>query len=64
LETGDITLEGTAEGTFLNQPYVREVEFTLHSDEERWLVQQFAFGRILSGAELAVDELAPPAAIE
>ena len=60
LDDGALALRGTAEGTFLDQPYVREVEFTLTPDGQRWLVADFQFGRITSGAELAIDELAPP----
>ena len=41
-------LIGIAEGTFLDQPYEREMEFVLRPEAEVWRVEGFHFGEILT----------------
>ena len=53
LADGSIRLVGTAEGEFLAERYVREVNFVVAPEGERWMVREFEFGEILEGAELS-----------
>ena len=48
LEGGRMALRGIAEGTFLDQPYEREMEFVLRPEAEVWRVEGFHFGEILT----------------
>ncbi len=50
LDGGDMRLIGVAEGTFLGQPYAREVAFVMHETPDGWRVQSIVFGEILEGA--------------
>ncbi|MBO6938863.1 MAG: hypothetical protein JJ863_28100 [Deltaproteobacteria bacterium] len=50
LEGGDMRLIGVAEGTFLSQPYAREVAFEMHETPDGWRVQSIVFGEVLEGA--------------
>ncbi len=47
---GDLRLIGVAEGTFLKQPYAREVAFEMHETPDGWRVRSITFGEILEGA--------------
>jgi len=47
---GDMRLVGVANGTFLSQPYAREVAFEMHETPDGWRVRSITFGDILEGA--------------
>lgn len=47
---GDLRLIGVANGTFLKQPYAREVAFEMHETPDGWRVRSITFGDILEGA--------------
>ncbi len=55
LDDGRIVLRGTAEGTFLERPYAREVAFVLRPVEDQWRVEQIDFGEILSDVPDGLD---------
>ncbi|MEM1414986.1 MAG: hypothetical protein AAGH15_08800 [Myxococcota bacterium] len=48
LPEGRLALRGTAEGTFLDQPYERQLEFVTAPSGEVWRVEAVTFGPILS----------------
>jgi len=44
-------LVGVASGTFLSQPYAREVAFSLRETPDGWRVTELQFGEILEGGQ-------------
>lgn len=50
-DDGDLRLIGVANGTFLGQPYAREVAFEMHETPDGWRVRSITFGAILEGAQ-------------
>jgi len=50
-----VVLRGTAEGTFLERPYAREVQFEVTRIEGQWRVAQVGFGEILSDMPDVLD---------
>ncbi len=48
LPRGRLALRGTAEGTFLDAPYERALEFVTAPEGEAWRVEDLTFGPILS----------------